>query len=79
MSSELETTYCGLSVRSPVIVGASPDNLSSEHARQYTLAGAGAIMLPSLFEEQVLASHQEMDCFPNEEEQALDTERFLSE
>ena len=79
MSSELETTYCGLSVRSPVIVGASPDNLSSEHARQYTLAGAGAIMLPSLFEEQVLASHREIEFFPGEEEQALNTERFLKE
>jgi len=49
----LATTYLGLSIRNPIIVGASPfaDNLHS--AIQLQDSGAGAIVMRSLFEEQI--------------------------
>jgi len=49
----LETTYLGLKLRNPVVVGASPfcDNL--DQARRLEEAGAAAIVMHSLFEEQI--------------------------
>lgn len=49
----LETDYLGLRLKNPLIVGASPfgDNLDS--ARRVEDAGAAALVMRSLFEEQV--------------------------
>lgn len=59
MTRGLNATYCGLRLRSPVIIGACPLNMSSEQVRLFTLAGAGAVVLPSLFQEQVVAYREE--------------------
>ena len=50
---KLATTYLGLKLRNPLVVGASPfaDNLNS--AIQLQDAGAAAIVMRSLFEEQI--------------------------
>ena len=50
---KLATNYLGLKLRNPLIVGASPfaDNLNA--AIQLQDAGAGAIVMRSLFEEQL--------------------------
>lgn len=50
---KLATHYLGLKLRNPLVVGASPfaDNLNS--ALQLQDAGAGAIVMRSLFEEQI--------------------------
>ena len=50
---KLSTNYLGLKLRNPIVVGASPfsDNLNS--VCQLEDAGAGAIVMRSLFEEQI--------------------------
>lgn len=50
---KLNTTYLGLPLRSPLIVGASPLSDSVPNLRRMEAAGAGAIVLHSLFEEQI--------------------------
>ncbi|MGB2756622.1 MAG: dihydroorotate dehydrogenase-like protein [Acidimicrobiia bacterium] len=52
---DLACRWLGLELRSPLIVGASP--LSDSHAKVQTLveAGAGAVVMRSLFEEQLIA------------------------
>jgi dihydroorotate dehydrogenase (fumarate) len=49
----LETRYLGLTLKNPVVVGASPfcDNIDT--ARRLEEAGAAAIVMHSLFEEQI--------------------------
>ncbi len=54
MSPNLETTYLGLKLRSPVITGASPLTQTVDSAKRLEDAGVGAIVLHSLFEEQVV-------------------------
>jgi len=49
----LATTYLGLNLRSPLVVGASPLCDSADGARRLQDAGAGAVVLRSLFAEQV--------------------------
>ncbi|CAN5636060.1 dihydroorotate dehydrogenase-like protein [soil metagenome] len=53
MSVDMSTDYLGLRLRSPIVASASPltgDPAMWEHIEQ---AGAGALVLPSLFEEQI--------------------------
>jgi len=49
----LSTTYLGLRLRSPLIIGASPLCDQVHVAGQLQDAGAGAIVMRSLFEEQI--------------------------
>jgi len=58
---DLRTRYLGLDLRSPIVASASPLNGEPASARLVELAGAGAIVLPSLFEEEVLAEELELD------------------
>ncbi|HET7489999.1 MAG TPA: dihydroorotate dehydrogenase-like protein [Acidimicrobiales bacterium] len=55
--TDLSTTYLGLSLRSPLVASASPHNRDLDHARRLEAAGAAAIVMPSLFEEEVI--HEE--------------------
>lgn len=50
---DLTTTYLGLTLRSPVVASASPVTARLDTLRAAVDAGAGAVVLPSLFEEQV--------------------------
>jgi len=50
---DLGTRYLGLALRNPVIVSASPLSGDVGTIRQLEDAGAGAVVLPSLFEEQI--------------------------
>lgn len=50
---DCSTTYLGLRLPSPFIVGASPLADSLERVRQLERAGAGAVTMHSLFEEQI--------------------------
>jgi dihydroorotate dehydrogenase (fumarate) len=50
---KLETPYLGLTLRNPLVVGASPFSDSVEVAVQLEQAGAAAIVMRSLFEEQL--------------------------
>lgn len=50
---DLKTEYAGLTLRNPIIVSSSGLTLSPERNKEYEKAGAGAIVLKSLFEEQI--------------------------
>ncbi len=54
MSADLRTRYLGLDLSSPVVASASPLNEHVDSARAVVDAGAAAIVMPSLFEEEVL-------------------------
>ena len=54
MSVDLSTTYLGLSLRSPLVVGAAaPLSEDPDQIRALEDAGAAAVVLHSLFEEQI--------------------------
>ncbi|TWT87788.1 beta/alpha barrel domain-containing protein [Stieleria varia] len=63
MSADLTTHYGGLTLRSPVVVGACPLMANEPLRSECIAAGAGAIVLPSLFEEQVsrFNDHRNLD------------------
>jgi dihydroorotate dehydrogenase (fumarate) len=50
---DLRTRYLGLSLRTPLIASASPLSADVGVIRQMEDSGAGAVVLPSLFEEQI--------------------------
>ena len=54
MSIDLTTRFGSLELRSPIIVGACPLTCDEQTRIAMNSAGVGAIVLPSLFEEQVL-------------------------
>lgn len=51
---DLSTTYLGLQLKTPLVISASPlsDSLESMHLLE--LAGASAIVMSSMFEEQIV-------------------------
>lgn len=51
--SHLETTYLGLKLKNPVIVGSSGLTSSIDKIKMIEKNGAGAIVLKSIFEEQI--------------------------
>lgn len=53
MTTELSTAYLGLKLETPIIVGACPLTLEPEKVRQMVDAGAGAVVLPSILQEQL--------------------------
>ncbi|CAK7079044.1 MAG: NAD-dependent dihydropyrimidine dehydrogenase subunit PreA [Parabacteroides sp.] len=50
---DMKTQYAGLTLRNPLIVGSSGLTNSPERNKEFEKAGAGAIVLKSLFEEQI--------------------------
>jgi dihydroorotate dehydrogenase (fumarate) len=54
MSVDIRTRYLGLELRSPIVASASPLTGDPETARRLEDAGVGAIVLPSLFEEEIV-------------------------
>lgn len=59
--ANLETKWMGLKLKSPLIAGSCPLNSKLDNLKTLEAAGAGAVVLPSLFEEQILASGQDLD------------------
>lgn len=51
---DLSTTYGGLDLKSPLIVSSSGLTSSTERIKKMEQAGAGAVVLKSLFEEQIM-------------------------
>lgn len=54
----LSTTYLGMDLRSPIVASAGPTTSHPDGAAELDRAGVGAIVLPSLFEEEIL--HEEL-------------------
>jgi len=61
MTVDLRTRYLGLELRSPIVASAAPRNGEPVTARLLEDAGVGAIVLPSLFEEEILAEEIQLD------------------
>lgn len=53
MSPRLETTYLGMELSCPLVVSASPIGRDVDKLARLEQEGAGAVVLPSLFEEQI--------------------------
>ena len=58
MNVDLRTRYLGIDLRSPIVPSASPIGQRMETLQAAQDAGAGAMVLPSLFEEQI--EHDEL-------------------
>ena len=58
---DLSTTYLGLALRSPLVASASPLNRDVDNLRKLQDFGAGAVVLPSVFEEQINREHELLD------------------
>ncbi len=58
---DLTTNYMGLRLRNPLVASASPLNGDIGNLRRIEDAGAGAVVLPSIFEEQIVAERQEIE------------------
>jgi dihydroorotate dehydrogenase (fumarate) len=56
---DLTTRYLGLDLRTPIVASASPLNGEPAMARLVEASGASAVVMPSLFEEEIL--HEEVE------------------
>ncbi len=62
---DLSTTYLGLHLKNPLVPSASPLSKNLDGIKKLEDAGAGAIILYSLFEEQVAFEQKELNYFLN--------------
>jgi len=60
---DLTTKYLGLELKNPIVASASPLSKRVERAKQLEQAGAAAIVMYSLFEEQIIHESLELDHF----------------
>jgi len=60
---KLDTTYMGLALKNPIIAGASPLTASVDSIKRLEDAGAAAIVMHSIFEEQINHEAHEIDHF----------------
>lgn len=89
---DLSTTYLGMPLRTPLVPSASPLSESLDNIKRMEDAGASAIVLYSLFEEQLTQDRQQLDAgltqgtdsfpealsfFPKPAEFALGPEEYL--
>jgi dihydroorotate dehydrogenase (fumarate) len=89
---DLATTYMGLRLRSPLVASASPLTAGIGNIVKLEGYGAGAVVLPSIFQEQIEAERDELELrtsvgresspealgyFPNPEAYAVGTRRYL--
>ena len=69
---DLTTRYLGLDLRTPIVASASPLNGDPSTARLVEESGASAIVMPSLFEEEIVHSDSERGRAPEGGSEALD-------
>ena len=58
---DLTTPYMELMLKNPLIASASPLNSDLGNLRRLEDAGAAAVVLPSIFEEQIMAERREIE------------------
>ncbi len=58
---DLSTTYLGLKLKNPLVASSSPMCADVGNVRRLEDAGAAAVVLPSLFEEQLSIESEELD------------------
>ena len=59
--TDLRTSYLGCELKSPLVVSASPLSEEIDNLRRMEDAGAGAVVLHSLFEEQIIRESEELN------------------
>jgi dihydroorotate dehydrogenase (fumarate) len=62
---DLKTNYLGLELKNPLVASASPLSEKVENAEALEAAGISAVVMYSLFEEQIIRESQELDYFLN--------------
>lgn len=63
--TDLSTTYLGLLLKNPIVASASPLSKKLDSVKKLEQAGVGAIVMYSLFEEQIIHESLELDHFLN--------------
>jgi dihydroorotate dehydrogenase (fumarate) len=61
--TDLSTTYLGLTLKNPLVAAASPISKRVERVQRLEAAGISAVVLHSLFEEQIIHESLELDHF----------------
>lgn len=62
---DLRTTYLGLNLKNPLVASASPLSKKVDNVRRLEDAGAAAVVMYSLFEEQITHESYELDHYLN--------------
>ena len=62
---DLSTTYLGLQLKNPIVASASPLSKKVDSVKRLEDAGAAAVVMYSLFEEQIVHESQALDHFLN--------------
>jgi len=62
---DLSTTYLGLPLKNPLVASASPLSKKVERVKQLEDAGIGAVVMYSLFEEQIIHESRALDYYLN--------------
>lgn len=68
MSSRLQTHYLGLSLDNPLVPSASPLTKDRSHPLQLEDAGASALVMHSLFEEEINHQHEQLLRFMHDQD-----------
>ena len=63
--TDLTTRYLGLNLKNPLVASASPLSERVETVKQMEQAGIGAVVMYSLFEEQIIHESLELDHYLN--------------
>ena len=58
---DLSTTYMGMKLKNPIVASASPLSDSLDRIRLLEDHGIAAVVLPSLFEEQLIVDSESVD------------------
>ncbi len=72
---DLSVNYLGLKIKNPVVVGSSSLTASVENLKKIENSGAGAVVLKSIFEEEIYYEYQSI--LEKEKELELPDVRFL--
>jgi dihydroorotate dehydrogenase (fumarate) len=73
----LQTNYMGLTLKNPLVVSSSPISANEDTIQQAVEAGASAIVLPSLFEEQIIKCGFDYPYFPDAEDYNTSPEEYF--
>ena len=57
---DLSTTYLGLNLKNPIIAGSSGLSRTMKGVQEFEAAGAGAVVLKSIFEEEILFESEDI-------------------
>ncbi len=77
--ADITTTYLGLELPGPVIVGSSPFTADADKIASLAQHGAGAVVLKSIFEEQIAGEAASLERYSDYPEAADYLHRYIGE